>query len=266
MSLIKSQKEIEIMREGGKILARVLRGLESKIKPGVVLVDLDSYAEKEIRAAGAKPSFKNYTPKYDRSPFPASICISINDEVVHGLPNDRIIKSGDLVKVDCGVYYNGFHTDSAITVGVGELSKESRELIDVTRAALSLAIGVIKDGVRVSEIGRVVEEYVVEHGFYPVREMAGHGIGKDLHEYPEVVNFKISNRNAIDDPHLKEGMTIAIEPIIAEKKTSTILSDDGFAYKTSDGSNVAHFEHTVAVTKDGCEVLTSLDQNITRPS
>lgn len=243
------------MREGGRILASVLSELAIRAKiPGTKLADLDSLAATLIRTKGGEPSFKNYQPEGATEPYPANICISINDEVVHGLPDNREIKEGDVVKLDLGVFYKGFHTDSALTVIAGKGNKKDYDLLATTEQALEIAINLVRPDVHLGDIGRSIESHVREHGYSVVRSLSGHGIGKELHEEPNVPNFGREGEGEI----LKEGMTLAIEPMVAAGKGEVYLAEDGFTWKTRDSSNVAHFEHTVAVTKDGCEVLTRL--------
>ena len=252
MITIKTDVEIGIMREGGKILACVLVALKSLAKPGVALSKLDKLAEQLIREAGAKPSFKGYRPSGAVKPYPASVCLSVNDEVVHGLPDERILKDGDLLKIDLGVFYKGLHTDSAVTIPTGNVSQEAKELISVTERALELAVKMVRPGVHLGDIGEVIQKFVASHNFSVVRDLVGHGIGRELQEEPMVPNFGKEGTGVV----LEEGMTIAIEPMVAAGKGHLILAADGFTYKTADGSLAAHFEHTVAVTKDGCVILT----------
>lgn len=240
------------MRAGGRILACVLAELKSLAKSGVALAELDELAERLIREAGAKPSFKGYQPSGAAKPYPASVCLSLNDEIVHGLPDNKILKDGDLLKIDLGVFYKGFHTDSAITIPIGNVSQRAQELMSVTEQALELAIKMVRPGVCLGDIGAGIEVFVSEHGFSVVRSLVGHGIGRELQEEPMVPNFGKPGTGVV----LEEGMTIAIEPMVAVGKGQLILAADGFTYKTADGSLAAHFEHTVAVTADSALVLT----------
>lgn len=252
---LKSPKEIEIMREGGQILAQVLDELESRVAVGAKLADLDALADTLIREKGGAPSFKGYTPDFASQPYPASVCLSLNDEVVHGLPSSRVrLGEGDLVKIDLGVFYKGFHTDSARTIIVSQGSKDARALLATTEQALERAIGLVRPGIHLGDLGHAIESYVREHGYSVIRTLSGHGIGRELHEEPNIPNFGKPG----EGPELVEGMTFAIEPMVAAGKGEVYLAEDGFTYKTRDGSSVAHFEHTVAVTKDGHEVLTIL--------
>ena len=251
---IKTKEEIETMREGGKILASVLHKLASRVKPGLKLVELDELGEKLIKEAGATPSFKGYQASGMSEPYPVSICLSINDEIVHGLPKDRVLQEGQVLTIDAGVYFKGFHTDSAITIGVGEISKENQKLIDVTRESLNIAINMVKPGIRLGDIGHGIEKFIKENKFSVIDGLVGHGVGKELQEEPIVPNF--GKPGTLET--LKEGMVLAIEPMISIGKKAIILADDGFTYKMADGSISAQFEHTVAVMADGNIVLTQI--------
>ncbi|MBI4118683.1 MAG: type I methionyl aminopeptidase [Parcubacteria group bacterium] len=251
---IKSEKEIEIMRQGGKILARVLQELASEIKIGVSLNYLDDLAEKLILGYDAKPSFKGYKPAGAKKSYPASLCISLNNEVVHGVPDERTLKSGDVVSLDLGVLYGGYHTDSAITLGVGGVSGKAEELMLVTEGALDLAVSMVKPGVFWGDIAREIQRHVESAKFSVVRELTGHGVGRGLQEDPYLPNYGEPG----DEPVLKEGMVIAIEPMVAVGRPQVEMGLDGFVYQTKDKSLAAHFEHTVAVSAKGVEVLTSL--------
>jgi methionyl aminopeptidase len=251
---IKTTEEIETMREGGKILASVLHELVSKVKPGLKLAELDELGEKLIKEAGATPSFKGYQASGMAEPYPNGICLSINDEIVHGLPKDRILQEGQVLTIDAGVYFKGFHTDSAITVGIGEISKENQKLIDVTRESLNIAINMVKPGVRLGDIGHAIEKCVKENKFSVIDGLVGHGVGRELQEEPIVPNF--GKPGTLET--LKEGMVLAIEPMVTLGKKNIILAKDGFAYKTANGSISAHFEHTVAVMADGNIILTQI--------
>ncbi|MBI2465741.1 MAG: type I methionyl aminopeptidase [Candidatus Sungbacteria bacterium] len=251
---IKSEKEIEIMRQGGKILARVLQELVSEIKIGVSLNYLDDLAEKLILGYDAKPSFKGYKPAGAKKSYPASLCISLNNEVVHGVPDERRLKSGDVVSLDLGVLYGGYHTDSAITLGVGGVSGRAEELMLVTEGALDLAVDMVKPGVFWGDIAHEIQRHVESAKFSVVRELTGHGVGRGLQEDPYLPNYGEPG----DEPVLKEGMVIAIEPMVAVGRPQVEMGLDGFVYQTKDKSLAAHFEHTVAVTKNGVEILTKI--------
>ena len=245
---IKSQREIEIMRKSSKIVATVLSEIRDLVKPGMSTLDLDKYAEKRIRDHGAEPSFKGYHG------FPGSICSSINNEVVHGIPSKtKIIKDGDLLKVDTGAFFNGYHGDSCITICVGKTSDEAIKLSDVAQEALMLGIRQIKPQNKLLDIAGAIEDYVKSNGFSVVEDYTGHGVGRNLHEEPSVFNFRT---NDLPNVTLREGMTIAVEPIInlGTKYCKTLR--DGWTVITKDGNLSAQWEHTVLVTKDGFEILT----------
>jgi len=249
---IKSKAEIKTMRESGKILAGILQLLASKVEPGVSGGELEEMAEKEVKKYGVIPSFKNYVISRDIIPFPSIICLSINDEIVHGFPFGKIIKEGDIVSIDSGVKYEGFHSDSAVTVGVGKISEKAQKLLKVTKESLLKGIGEVKAGNRIGDIGFAVQEHAEKNGFSVVRDLVGHGVGRSVHEAPDIPNY--GNRNS--GLKLCQGMTFAIEPMINEGIRDIKCCDDNWTIKTADGKLSAHFEHTVAVTEDGCEILT----------
>ena len=245
---IKSSREIEIMRKSSKIVATVLSEIRDLVKPGMSTLDLDNYAEKRIRDLDAKPSFKGYHG------FPGSICSSINNEVVHGIPSKKkIINDGDLLKVDTGAFYNGYHGDSCITICVGNTSDEAIELSRVAKEALMLGIKQIRPQNKLLDIAGAIEDYVIDNGFSIVEDYTGHGVGRNLHEEPSVFNFRT---NDLPNVTLREGMTIAVEPIInlGSKYCKTLR--DGWTVITKDGNLSAQWEHTVLVTKNGFEILT----------
>ena len=245
---IKSSREIEIMRKSSKIVATVLSEIKDLVKPGMSTLDLDNYAEKRIRDLDAKPSFKGYHG------FPGSICSSINNEVVHGIPSKKkIINDGDLLKVDTGAFYNGYHGDSCITICVGNTSDEAIELSRVAKEALMLGIKQIRPQNKLLDIAGAIEDYVKENGCSVVEDYTGHGVGRNLHEEPSVFNFRT---NDLPNVTLREGMTIAVEPIInlGSKYCKTLR--DGWTVITKDGNLSAQWEHTVLVTKNGFEILT----------
>jgi methionyl aminopeptidase len=245
---IKSKREIEIMRQAATIVATVLKEISTNIVPGMTTADLDAYAEKRIREMGATPSFKGYQG------FPASICACINQEVVHGIPNPKkVIRSGDVVKVDTGAYFQGFHGDSCITIAVGEVTPEASKLVRIAEEALYKGIEQVKDGNYLMDIAGAIQDHVEANGFVVVEDFTGHGVGRNLHEEPSVFNFRT---NEMRNVRLREGMTLAIEPILnAGSKQVKILSDRWTAV-TVDKSLSAQFEHTVLVTKTGYEILT----------
>lgn len=245
---IKSEREIEIMRQAAKIVATVLKEISQMVEPGMTTADLDTYAEKRIRQMGATPSFKGY------SGFPGSICSSINNEVVHGIPNrKKVIHAGDVLKVDTGAFYEGFHGDSCITIGVGDVTPEAAKLIRVAEETLYKGIEQVKEGAYLLDLAGAIEDHVKAHGYAVVEDFTGHGVGRNLHEEPAVFNFRTRE---MPNVKLRAGMTLAIEPILnAGSKVTRILSDRWTAV-TVDNALSAQFEHTVLVTADGYEILT----------
>ena len=246
MITIKTQEEIKIIAEGGRILARVMKELGKMAKPGITTLELDRAAEALILSAGAKPAFKGYDG------FPYSLCASINENIVHGFPSDYVLKEGDLLKLDLGVLYKGFNTDMAITVAVGKVSFEAKRLINVTRKSLRLGIKKAKPGNTIGDIGNTIQRFVEDQGFGVVRDLCGHGIGKNLHEDPKVPNF--GKRGTGEK--LVEGMVICIEPMVTTGDYNLRKSDDSYGYATKDNSLSAHFEHTIAITKKYPRILT----------
>ena len=245
---IKSSREIEIMRKSSKIVATVLSEIRDLVKPGMTTLDLDDYAEKRIREHGAEPSFKGYHG------FPGSICSSINNEVVHGIPSKKkIIKEGDLLKVDTGAFFNGYHGDSCITICIGETSDKAIELSKVAQEALMLGIKKIKPGNKLLDLAGAIEDHVKANGFSIVEDYTGHGVGRNLHEEPSVFNFRT---NDLPNVTLREGMTIAVEPIVNLGTKFCKTLRDGWTVITKDGNLSAQWEHTVLVTKNGFEILT----------
>ena len=249
MIVYKSPEEVEKMRAANALVAGVLSELQATVKPGVTAQELDTVAETRVRAAGAVPAFKGYHG------YPATLCVSINDAVVHGIPSPRELVEGDIVSLDMGVVLDGYYGDAALTVGVGAISDEAAELLAVTRAALNLAIDRARVGGRVSDLGHAVQHHVESCGFSVVREFVGHGIGTRLHEEPQIPNYGRPGRG----PHLKEGMVLAIEPMVNAGRPAVRVLDDGWTAVTVDGSLSAHFEHSVAVSKDGPVILSRLD-------
>lgn len=246
MIVCRSPAEIERMRAPNALVAEVLAELETMIAPGVRTIDLDLAAERMIRQGGARPAFKGYRG------YPATLCVSVNDEVVHGIPGDRRLVEGDIVSLDMGALLDGFYGDSAVTVGVGRTPSRTGELLTVTRDALERAIERVKVGGRLSDIGHAVQQHVESNGFSVVREFVGHGIGTSLHEDPQIPNYGEPGRGA----RLADGMVLAIEPMVTMGKPAVKMLDDGWTAVTLDGSLAAHFEHTVVVTTDGPRVLT----------
>ncbi len=236
------------MRRSGRIVREILDDLRAMVAPGVTTMDLEKAAERKILESGAKPAFKGY---YD---YPCVLCTSVNEEIVHGIPSEkRVLKAGDIVSIDCGVVLDGYYGDAAITVAVGDsVSPERQKLLEVTEQSLYKAIEQVKIGNKVSDIGAAVQEYVEANGFSVVREFVGHGIGTKLHEEPQVPNFR--SRGA--DTRLREGMVLAIEPMVNSGRPEARVLDDKWTAVTADGSSSAHFEHCVAVTRDGPLILT----------
>lgn len=243
---LKTPEEIEIIAQNGAILHNVLESMAQAVKPGVTPLFLDNLAETIIKDAGAEASFKGYQG------FPATICASVNDEVVHGIPDDRVLQNGDIISLDAGVYKNGFHADSAITVAVGTISKEAEELMRVTKKSLYKGIKVIKPGIKLGLIGHTIQQYVEKHNFGVVRELVGHGIGREIHEEPAVPNYG-NQKSGIT---LEAGMVIAIEPMVTQGDFRVSMNRRDWVVKTLDGSLSAHYEHTIAVTEKGPRILT----------
>lgn len=243
---IKSEREIELMREAGRILAITHEELGKAIKPGMSTLDIDRLGEEIIRSYGCIPSFLNYQG------YPASICVSVNDEVVHGIPHkDHIIEEGDIVSLDAGVIYKGYHSDAARTHAVGEISKEAQRLIDVTRESFFEGLKFAKEGNHLFDISRAIQKHVEANGFSVVRDLVGHGIGMNLHEAPEIPNFAGRRKGM----KLKAGMTLAIEPMVNIGHYDVCWLDDDWTVVTEDGSLSAHYENTVLITEDGYEIL-----------
>jgi len=241
------------MREAGKVVAQTKARLIEAIRPGLTTAELDRLAEKEILGLGATPSFKGYTAG-GATPFPATICVSLNEEIVHGIPGDRLLREGDVVSVDIGAIVDGFHADSAFTVGVGSISADAQRLVDVTRESLELGIAQAQAGGRVGDISAAVQHHAESLGFEVVRQYVGHGIGRALHEDPQVPNYGTAGRG----PALREGMALAIEPMLNAGGWEAVQLDDGWTVVTADGELSAHFEDTIAITRNGAEVLTAV--------
>lgn len=248
-----TEKEIEIMAGGGKILAKVIRETAKHIKPGITTKELDKVAEDLIFQYGAEPAFKGFND------YPNVLCTSVNEEIVHAIPSNRVLKEGDLITLDLGIKYpansgasNGYCTDMAITVGVGKIDKKLQKLMDVTEKSLALGIKQCRPGNRLGDIGFTIQNYVEKNGFNVIRDLVGHGIGKKVHEEPEVLNYGEKATGLV----LKPGMVIAIEPMIIVGDYQIEKAKDGFAFLSKDRSISAHFEHTVAITKKGVRVLT----------
>lgn len=252
---IKTQEEIKVMREGGKILSSVMSEVVKSVKVGISTLELDQIAFNLIKKNGGEPAFLNYRPEKKSQPYPASLCVSANCKIVHGVPNkNEIIKEGDVVSVDLGVKYKGMITDMAYTVAVGDVDEKTKRLIETTKKALKKGIEKCVVGGHVGDIGNAVENTAKSGGFGVFRELVGHGVGKELHEEPMIPNF--GERGSRQE--IKEGMVFAIEPMLGTGSEKIVMDSDGFTYKTSDDSISAHFEHTVLITKDGPEILTEL--------
>lgn len=268
MISVKTKQEIEIMRQGGRILAEVLVEVAKNAKPGVTTAFLDDLAEQLIFKAGALPAFKNF------GGYPSNLCASVNEQVVHGVPSkNKILKEGEIISLDLGVLWppekcdscpmasagcgnqKGMYTDMAITVGVGKIDSEAKHLIEVARGALNVAVDLVKPGQKLSKISQAIQNFVEKAGFQVICDLVGHGVGHELHEDPQIPNFASRNFKEVI---LKEGMTLAIEPMAAVSDSRVKQSKDGYGWETKGGSWAAHFEHTVAVTKNGHEVLTKI--------
>lgn len=248
MISIKSPEEIKLMEGGGKILAKILGTLKKIVKPGISTRELDKVAYDLVLRFGAIPSFLGYRK------FPASLCVSVNEQIVHGIPSDRILQNGDIVTLDLGVLYKGFHTDAAITLPVGKIDKKLNDLIGATRKSLELGIKEVFPGNSFGDIGFAIQEYAESKGYNVVKELCGHGIGRRIHEDPEVLNFGEKGSG----PKIKEGMVFCLEPMITVGNWRIREGKDGYSFETVDASLSAHFEATVAVTKRGCKILTKI--------
>lgn len=256
MTEVRTEKEIQIMRECGALLSRGLRAAVDAARPGVMLREVDAVGEQALREGGGDPSFRGYKNRPQDKPFPSALCVSVNDEVVHAPGNrDRVLKDGDIVGLDIGVWYRGLCTDMAVTIPVGNATHDALQLIAVTKQSMLDGIAAVHDGAAVSDIGRAVENYVKPYKYGIVRDFVGHGVGKKVHEDPHIPNFYDKK---YDDIKLQSGMTVAIEPMLTARDWRVKTADDGWTIKTVDGSLAAHFEVTILVTKDGYELLTPL--------
>ncbi len=253
--IIKSPEEIEIMRQAGRINALAHETVRGMIHPGVTTAELDAAAEQVIRDHGGIPTFKGYPGPY---PYPATLTISVNEALVHGIPGKRTLKSGDIVSIDCGTTYKGFVADSAFSAGVGEISKEAQRLLDVTEKALQIGIAIMQAGNRVGDISAAIQEYVEDHGYNVPREYTGHGVGRQMHEAPQVPNYGSAGRGLV----LRPGITLAIEPMLLAGTYKTRVLPDQWTVVSADGSLTAHFEHTIAVTENGPQILTIFDEDM----
>lgn len=234
------------MRRAGRIVADILKILSEQVKPGMKTRELDTIAERELKRLGARPSFKGYHG------FPASLCVSVNDEIVHGIPGERVLNEGDIVSLDFGAIYDGFQGDAALTVAVGEVSPEAKRLIEATRGSLEAGIAAACPGATLGDVSAAIQNYAEARGYSVVREYTGHGIGRNMHEEPQIPNFGTPGTG----PALKKGMTLALEPMLNAGDWRTRLADDNWTVLTADGSLSAHFEHTIAVSNTEPEVLT----------
>ncbi len=249
---LKSEKEIATMRQAGKIVAEILRILAEQITPGMKTKEMDAIAIKELKRMGAESSFKGYHG------YPATVCVSVNDEIVHGIPGDKVMKEGDIVSLDFGAIYQGYHGDAAITVPVGEISAEARRLIDTTRDTLRVGVEAARAGAHLGDVSAAIQFYAESKGYSLVREYTGHGIGRKMHEDPQIPNTTHAPHGlpAGTGPVLKKGMTLALEPMLNIGGWQTRVADDQWTVLTADGSLSAHFEHSVAVDDNEPEVLT----------
>jgi methionyl aminopeptidase len=250
----RSQAEIEKLRRVNQLVGQILAELRQMVKPGVTTRQIDALAEERVREAGAAPAFKGYHG------YPATVCASVNEQVVHGIPSSQELNEGDIVSIDMGARLDGFYGDCAVTVPVGNISEEAASLLRVTEEALFHGIDAVKPGARVSDIGAAVQQHVEAHGFSVVREFVGHGIGTELHEEPQIANYGPGGRG----PRLSEGMVFAIEPMVNAGTPAVKVLADGWTAVTRDGRLSAHFEHTVVVTGSGCEILTLLASDAAR--
>jgi methionyl aminopeptidase len=246
--IIKSDREIAVMRSAGRIVATVLGILVKELKAGMKTKELDAIAGRELGRLGAKPSFKGYRG------FPANLCVSVNDEIVHGIPGERVLAEGDIVSLDLGAIFDGFQGDAALTVGIGEISREASKLLKTTELALGAGINTACVGARLGDISAAIQEYAESRGYSVIREYTGHGIGRELHEEPQIPNFGERGTGLV----LERGMTLALEPMVSVGDWRTRLGRNRWTVSTADGSLAAHFEHTVAITDGEPEVLTAV--------
>jgi len=254
MITIKTKEEISILREGGRRHAQILRELVSMVKPGITSLDLENRAIELIALGGDSSAFLDYKPHGAKRPYPAALCVSINDEVVHGIPNEKIktLNEGDIVSIDLGLVHKGLITDAAITVAVGNISPELTKLLEITEKALYAGIKVAKDGKKTGDIGETISRFAVANNYGLIEELAGHGVGYSVHEDPYVPNYGMKGHGDT----LKTGMVLAIEPMFNLGTKKIELDKDGYTFRTADGKPSAHFEHTVVITKSGVEILT----------
>ena len=244
--IIKSDDEIETMRQAGRIVAAILGIITGQMKPGMKTKELDAIADKEVKRHGAKASFKGYRG------FPANLCVSVNDEIVHGIPGERVLHEGDIVSLDFGAIFNGFQADAAVTVGIGKVNAKAERLMETTKGALEAGIRTARPGARLGDISAAIQYYAESRGLSVVREYTGHGIGREMHEEPQIPNFGLGGSG----PALKKGMVLALEPMVNAGDWRTRQGNDHWLVLTADGSLSAHFEHTIAITDGEAEVLT----------
>lgn len=256
MIFLKTEDEIELMRAANQLVAKTLAEVGKYVRPGVTTKELDRVADEFIHDNGAVPTFKGFPNPCGGTPFPASICTSVNDVVVHGVPDDTPLEDGDIVSVDCGTLLNGFNGDSCYTFCVGEVSDEVRQLLDVTKRSLYEGISVAQRGMRIGDIGYAVQTLCESYGYGVIREFVGHGIGRQMHEDPQVPNYGRKGNGTM----IKNGLCIAIEPMIAMGSPKIYMSQDNWSIRTYDGKPSAHFEHTIAVHNGGVEILSSFDE------
>ena len=254
MIFLKTDDEIELLRKSNLLVGQTLAEIAKAVKPGVTTGELDKIAEEFIRDNGAVPTFKGFPNPYG-SPFPASICTSVNEQVVHGIPGNVVLKDGDILSVDCGTYMNGFRGDSAYTFCVGEVAEEIRQLLRVTKEALYLGIENAVPGKRIGDIGYAIQQHCEAHSYGVVREFVGHGIGKEMHEDPQVPNYGKRGYGTV----LKKGLCIAIEPMITLGARQIVMENDNWSVRTKDRKCAAHFEHTIAITSGKADILSSFD-------
>ena len=252
--IIQDEKELNILKTGSSLLASVLSELEKAAKPGIKTQELDELARDLILKSGAKPAFLGYKPKGAKEGYPATLCVSLNDEIVHGLPSERIIQNGDLVSLDLGLNYKGYFSDMAVTLAMGKIKKREQSLIKTSKDGLDFAIKQIKPGIKTGDLGFLIQSFVEKKGFFVVKELVGHGIGKVPQEFPYLPNWGKRKEGT----ELKEGMILAVELMISEKETEIETLPDGWTLKTADNSLSSHFEHTIAIRKQGAEILTTI--------
>lgn len=254
MIKLKTKEEIEILKEGGRRLAIILDEIKAKVAPGIKTIELENLARKLIKDGGDEPAFLGYKPHGTPSPYPAALCVSINNEIVHGLPSERILQEGDIVSLDSGLIHNGLYTDMAITVSVGKISKEAEKMIRVAEEALEAGIFAAVPGKKIGDISTAIEKVIKGAGFNVVRELAGHGVGYSPHEDPFVPNYG----KAGTGPELIPGLVIAIEPMVTSGSGDILVADDDFTFVTADGKLATHAEKTIVITETGAEVITKL--------